>query len=144
MLIILLCIVGAILLAPVVIGRVKDWGVGEHLEYLVITIAPFILLATAIFALIQINLGESTYTGYIYSAEDILDKSVGHIRFSETAGKDSQPSFCVAKGSEESKKLKELAGSGKKVRVTVPEGFVVNMWYGQCGLQANIEEVKND
>lgn len=85
----------------------------------------------------QINLGETQLTGYIYSAEDLFgDSTVGHIRFSESAGADTQPSFCVKKA--DGQQIKELAGSGKKVKVTIPAG-VVNAWRWDCELPAIIE-----
>ena len=93
------------------------------------------------FPLFQISTGEKTYTGYIYSAEDFFNRTVGHLRFSENAGSDEQPPFCAVKGSEQAQKIKELAGSGKKVKVTVPSGFVLQTWYGQCGIPATVEEM---
>lgn len=108
---------------------------------------PIVSLFVAIFTLViggflvthlHWNTGESIYTGYIYSAEDGIAATTGHLRFSQNAGEDTQPSFCVNKGTEASKQIKELAGSGKKVRVTVPAGFsIVAPW--ACAFQAEIE-----
>lgn len=82
------------------------------------------------------NLGERQYTGYIYSAEDGIAETVGHLRFSENAGMDEQPSFCVDK--EDGQIIKDLAGSGKKVKVIVPAGFkIIAPW--ACAFPANIE-----
>lgn len=102
-------------------------------------IAVFILLVSG-FLLTHLhwNIGESVYTGYIYSAEDGIAATTGHLRYSLNAGADEQPSFCVNKGTDASKLLKELAGSGKKVRVTVPAGFsIVAPW--ACAFPAEIE-----
>lgn len=82
------------------------------------------------------NTGEKQYTGYIYSAEDDIFKTIGHLRFSENAGMDEQPSFCV--NIEDGQQVKDLAGSGKKVKVTVPKGFkLVAPW--KCAFPATIE-----
>ena len=83
--------------------------------------------------------GEKTYTGYIYSAEDEWgDSTEGHLRFSENAGEDVQPAFCVKKN--DGQKIKELAGSGKKVRVTVPTGFAFTAPWN-CPIPANVEVI---
>lgn len=97
---------------------------------------PIILIC--ICSCFQLNTGEKQYTGYIYSAEDGIAETIGHLRFSENAGYDKQPSFCVDK--KDGAQVKELAGSGKKVRVTVPAGFAVAFpWV--CGIPAQIEEI---
>lgn len=102
-----------------------------------------IIFIPLIFSLITISTGEKTYTGYVYSAEDIFDKTEVHIRYSLNAGEDSQPSFCVKKDNPLSDKFKELSGSETKLKVKVPAGFSMNMWYGQCPIEAEIiEEVK--
>ena len=89
----------------------------------------------------NLNTGEKQYTGYIYSAEDGLARTVGHLRFSENAGMDEQPEFCVNK--EDGQQIKDLAGSGKKVKVVVPAGFrVVAPW--ACAFPAHIEEMNGN
>ena len=94
--------------------------------------------------LIPMNLqwseGERKLTGYVYSANDGFgNKTTGHIRFSEYAGNDSQPSFCVEK--KDGGIVKELAGSGKKVTVTIPAGFAwAPLW--DCAIPAKIEVVE--
>lgn len=84
----------------------------------------------------HLNTGEKQYTGYIYSAEDGIAETVGHLRFSETAGMDEQPSFCVDK--RDGKQIKDLAGTGKKVKVIVPAGFAIAFPWN-CPIPASIE-----
>lgn len=84
------------------------------------------------------NTGEKQYTGYIYSAEDTLFATTGHLRFSENAGMDEQPAFCVDKAN--GQKIKDLAGTGKKVKVTIPAGFKVVL-PNFCAFPAEIEEM---
>lgn len=91
---------------------------------------------------LQISVGEQTLTGYIYSVEDDLgNKTRGHLRFSENAGEDSQPSFCVQKA--DGHILKELAGSGKKVRVEIPAGFAFAPFW-DCAIPAQVEVMEED
>ena len=96
----------------------------------------FLLMFGAI--CIHWNPGEKQYTGYIYSAEDDIVITIGHLRFSENAGMDEQPEFCVDKN--DGQIVKDLADSGKKVKVTVPAGFkIVVPWV--CAFPAHIEEM---
>lgn len=91
---------------------------------------------------IQWSPGEQKLTGYIYSVGDEWgDKTVGHIRFSEYAGEDSQPKFCVKK--KDGEFLKELAGSGKKVFIKIPAGFsLAPVW--DCAIPAEIEIIEEE
>ena len=75
-----------------------------------------------LFAL-NISLSTQNLSGFIYSADTTYGYTTGHIRFSEQAGQDVQPSFCVKADSEPGRQITELAGSGKKVRVTIPPYF---------------------
>lgn len=97
-----------------------------------------IFVFIAIVGCVNWNTGEKQYTGYIYSAEDTLFQTVGHLRFSENAGVDEQPAFCVDKAN--GQKIKDLAGTGKKVKVTVPAGFKVVL-PNFCAFPAEIEEM---
>lgn len=55
----------------------------------------------------------------------------------EITCEDKQPSFCVKKS--DSWKLKELAGSEKKVTITIPVGFKIgNPW--DCLIPAEVKE----
>lgn len=78
---------------------------------------------TALLVAVNLSFSTSNLTGYIYSADTTFGYTTGHIRFSEQAGTDAQPQFCVQADSEPGKKIVELAGSGKKVKVTIPPYF---------------------
>lgn len=99
-------------------------------------IMGFIILLVSIVSCMFISTGEKQYTGYIYSAEDGIARTVGHLRFSENAGMDTQPSFCVDK--KDGQQIKELAVSGKKVKVTIPAGFAFAFPW-TCPIPASIE-----
>lgn len=139
---IILCLVMPLILSLIEAKRCGYFdGVLLGLRY-VVGAFGLIIPALLLSPLVQISFGEKTYTGYIYSSEDFLNRTVGHIRFSENAGEDTQPSFCVVKGSAEAEKIRALTGSGKKVKVKVPAGFALQMWYGECGLPAVVEEME--
>lgn len=95
-----------------------------------------------IISLTFIGTGEEILTGYVYSVEDSFDKTIAHIRFSKNAGTDKQPSICVKKENPVSDHLKELSGSDTKIKVRIPAGFAIAMWYGQCPIEAEILEEK--
>ena len=86
------------------------------------------------------NIGEKTYTGYIYSAEDGYAKTVGQIRFSQNAGTDEQPSFCVRK--EHGNNIRKYAGTDTKVKVTIPTGFALAFPW-DCPIEAVVEPFEN-
>lgn len=86
------------------------------------------------------NIGEKTYTGYIYSAEDSYTKTVGQIRFSQNAGTDEQPSFCVKK--EHGDNIRKYAGTDTKVKVTIPTGIAVAFPW-DCPIEAVVEPFEN-
>ena len=110
----------------------------DHPILFVLGVLVFIFVFIAIVGCLHLNTGEKQYTGYIYSAEDTLFTTVGHLRFSENAGMDEQPAFCVDKAN--GQKIKDLAGTGKKVKVTVPAGFKVVL-PNFCAFPAEIEEM---
>lgn len=64
------------------------------------------------------QIGTDVMTGYIYSVEEKFGRGTVHIRLGENAGTDSQKPFCVR--GENLEKARALAGSGKKVKVTIP------------------------
>jgi len=118
---------------------INSWGELRVGWFMMLSITILILILAAI--LIPVthfawNTGEDIYTGYIYSTETFFDRTNVHIRFSETAGEDTQPSFCVAE--EDKEFVQSLAGSGKKVRVTVPAGIVWK-FFTSCQIPAHIE-----
>lgn len=113
----IIVIISAILLAiAFVVVATKSYWWGELWMALA---ALFGLIAVvALFTGFKWHIGTDQYTGYIYSAESAFGYTTGHLRFSENAGEDSQPSFCVV-DAEQGDLVRSLAGSGKKVKVTV-------------------------
>lgn len=98
-----------------------------------------IILALASFGF---NISDEYLTGYIYSTNTIFDATHGEIRFSENAGQDKQPSFCVY--GEEAEKAKKLTGSGIKVKIHVkPTGFHFKGIFG-CSADTEIEVLEEE
>ena len=119
--------------------EIKDFMIDHLLAILIVIVVLIVFCGLHIAS----NFGEKTYIGYVYSVttEWAGHVTVGHLRFSESAGGDIQPSFCVA--NEDADELRELAGSGKKVKVTIPHtGFVWGEAF-KCKIPAKVE-VKND
>jgi hypothetical protein len=74
-------------------------------------------------ATINLQMGQSTLTGYIYSAETKFGYTTAHIRFSQNAGTDAQPEFCVKSDSEAGQAIQQYTGTDTKVRITIPPYF---------------------
>lgn len=99
-----------------------------------LTLVPSILILAGL----HINFRYQTYTGYIYSVEGNIGKAVGHIRFSQNAGEDTQPSFCV--NLEDREMLEQYVGTDTKVKVTEPAGTTWTLF--GCGLPVTVEEIQ--
>lgn len=135
-------IIGLILTILWVVSWVKAGDVFDSNPWLFWSGAVFNCLWFIIF-LFSLNLQLSTQnlTGYIYSSEDRLGYTTAHIRFSEQAGTDSQPYFCVKTESKAGNDIHTYAGSGKKVKVTVPPYFYLANNPFACGTtKMHIEE----
>lgn len=115
--------------------RLEDFLMDRPVLTVFIVSAIIIAVLLAV-ACARVSTGEKQYTGYIYSAEDGIAKTTGHLRFSENAGMDKQPSFCVDK--KDGQQIKDLAGSGKKVKVTIPAGFAIAFPW-TCPIPATVE-----
>ena len=90
-------------------GEVRMW-VGGIAAGACVVIAFFATLSC-----FRWQIGEDIRTGYIYSVDEYFGKGSVHIRLGENAGEDTQQPFCVS--GDNLKKVKELAGSSKKVKV---------------------------
>ena len=83
-----------------------------------------------------------TLTGYIYQRNNSYGYASYSLRYSQNAGADEQPSFCVRSGSEQDKTLQEFVGKDAKVQVTVPSSgvrLVNNPW--ACRSFASFDKV---
>lgn len=141
-------------LLAVVFGMVGAWGTRIknkdywHLDGELRAFVGWGLCAfNAVFAVLALlccfrwQIGTDTRTGYIYSVDEEFGKGTVHIRLSESAGEDSQKPFCV--DGENLEKARKLAGSGKKVIVTLPStGIHFENDFFACTSDAIIEEVK--
>lgn len=113
-------------------GEIRMWygGIFAGIDVL--------LAVIAILMCMRWQIGTDIRTGYIYSVEEQFGRGTVHIRLSENAGADSQEPFCVS--GENLKKSRELAGSGKKVKVTIPStGFRFENDYFACTSEPIIE-----
>ena len=88
------------------------------------------------------NVGSQNLTGYIYQRSDKWGFVTYDLRYSQGAGTDDQPSFCVASGSDEDKKLQKVVGTNDKVSIIVPSAgfrFVNNPF--TCAAFASLDRV---
>lgn len=113
-------------------GEIRMWYGG------IFTIIDAACAVAAILTCLRWQSGTDVMTGYIYSVEEEFGRGTVHIRLGENAGADSQAPFC-ARG-ENLEKARELAGSGKKVKVTIPStGFRFENDYFACTSEPIIE-----
>lgn len=102
----------------------------------------FITLICFLFTL-NFKFGTEHLSGYIYSNEERLGYTTGHIRFSENAGTDEQPHFCAPSDSQAAKDIRKYSGSGKKVAVEVKPYFYFSNNPFACGTdRVTVTEVK--
>lgn len=113
-------------------GEIRMWYGG------IFTAVDVLLAVVTILLCLRWQIGTDVMTGYIYSVEEEFGRGTVHIRLGENAGADSQEPFC-ARG-ENLEKARELAGSGKKVKVTIPStGFRFENDYFACTSEPIIE-----
>lgn len=100
-----------------------------------------LLTITSFLTCLRWQIGTDIKTGFIYSVEEHFGKGTVHLRMSLEAGKDSQEPFCVE--GENLSKARELAGSGKKVRVIIPStNFHFENDFFACTSKVVIEEME--
>lgn len=113
-------------------GELRMWYGG------IFTAVDVLFAVITILLCLRWQIGTDVMTGYIYSVEEQFGKGKVHIRLGENAGADSQEPFCVS--GENLEKARELAGSGKKVKVTIPStGFHFENDYFACTSEPIIE-----
>lgn len=106
-----------------------------------------VLLVLAFFffvGAVHMDLSSQSLTGYIYSSSNnVAGYTTAHIRFSENAGTDAQPEFCVKADSDAGRAIAKYVGSGKKVKVEIPSYFYLANNPFVCGTtKMTVTEVK--
>lgn len=102
-------------------------------------ILNLLVAGVALLLCLRWQMGTDIQTGYIYAVEEYFGKGTVHLRMSLEAGKDSQEPFCV--DGDNLEKARALAGTGKKVRVTIPAaGFHFENDFFACTSKVIIEE----
>lgn len=88
-------------------------------------------------------IGSKELTGYIYSSSNKAGYTTAHIRFSQNAGTDAQPEFCVKTNSAPGQAIKKYVGSDTKVKVEIPSYFYFANNPFACGTtNMTIQETK--
>jgi len=89
----------------------------------------------------NVQFSNDTLTGYIYSKDSKWGVTNYHIRFSETAGEDVQPSFCANSDTQNARDLDAVVGTGKKVTVNIPsKGWYFSNDVYHCASDAVLEK----
>lgn len=114
----------------------EGWGVAAVCLF-------FVAFFVGLFSM-HLDLSSQNLTGYIYSSStNWAGYTTAHIRFSEQAGTDAQPEFCVKADSDAGRAIAKYAGSGTKVKVEIPSYFYFSNGLGVCGTtNMKITEVK--
>jgi hypothetical protein len=106
-------------------------------------VAMFVLMLIATLCSINWSIGSHELTGYIYSSSNKAGYTTAHIRFSQNAGTDAQPEFCVKTDSDAGRAIQKYVGGDQKVKVYIPSYFYFANNPFACGTTGmNITEVK--
>lgn len=118
---IILAIIALVAIVATTIYLYNEDGIGVAVGAFVLTtlLSLFILLIPFLMSF-RWQVSDDTYTGYIYSRDSSWGYTTYHIRFSQNAGEDKQPSFTVKSGSEQESEFDKLVGTDEKVKVRVP------------------------
>jgi len=114
------------------VTRVKDGYEGNFYGAILFWVFGVIWIISFLLSL-NIQVSSTHLSGYIYSSDSAFGYTTAHIRFSQNAGTDEQPSFCVKSDSKAGKQIAELVGSGKKVQVNIPPYFYFSNNPFACG-----------
>lgn len=135
-------IIGILVLILIIsiIGFSKTDYDGEAKFAFMGVMAGILIPVAALFSMAW-HMSSENLSGYVYQRGETLGYARYDLRFSQNAGKDNQPSFCVKAGSEQDEKMKQYLGEDKKVNVYVPTHhfrFVNNPW--ECSSFAELVE----
>lgn len=136
--IILTIIVGVLALGLLVSGGIASATTYYGAYRILGGIGLGIVWFTLFLFILNVKLSSETLTGYVYSKDNFGGVNTYHIRFSETAGADVQPSFCVNDDSPNAKDIDEVVGTGKKVTVNIPSTgvyFSNDLWHCESNAQ---------
>ena len=103
----------------------EGWGIGVMFFGIVFF---FALLGS-----MNLRISTQELTGYIYSSSNRVGYTAAHIRFSQNAGTDAQPEFCVKTDSEAGRAVKKYVGSDTKVKIHIPGYFYFSNNPFACG-----------
>lgn len=118
-------ITGIIALASGVIAIVRDFSSnGDNGFWPFVTFVVFgFLWLIAFLVSLNVSIGSHSLTGYIYSDTSQFGYTTAHIRYSQNAGMDVQPEFCVKTDSKAGQQILADVGTGTKVKINIPSYF---------------------
>lgn len=103
--------------------------------------AGFFLIFALLFA-VKWQYSSDTLTGYVYQRNDRYGFVEYSLRFSQNAGMDAQPSFCVKAGSPEDKQIAKYVGTNTKVQIATPSSnFRIANNIFECASYSTLDKV---
>lgn len=117
-------IFGLIALVGIMIG-ILGWRKQEDWQYVgwLLFLISGIIWVSAFLSSLNWAISSKELTGYIYSSSDKAGYTTAHIRFSQNAGTDAQPEFCVKTDSDSGRAINKYVGSETKVKIEIPSYF---------------------
>lgn len=105
------------------------------------TVAGTVLIIV-LFAAVKWGISSDSLTGYVYQRNEAFGYASYSLRFSQNAGTDEQPSFCVKAGSEEDNKIRQYVGTDTKVQISTPTSplRLVNNPF-ECTAESKLDKV---
>jgi zinc transporter ZupT len=129
-------ILGVIAVICGVIGLIRYFSDDEELVWVALFFVVGVMWLIAFFGCIHWEISSKQLTGYIYSSSTTRGFTTAHIRFSQNAGTDSQPEFCVKADSDAGRAIQKYTGSDTKVNVNIPSYFYFTNNPFACGTTA--------
>lgn len=140
--ILLLIVLVAVLVISIIWAIIDDWYSASPIITVIVT--GFILFVLTMVC-IKFNVSSSSLTGYVYQRSESFGYVMYDLRFSQNAGTDSQPSFCVKAGSEADVNISKYVGTDTKVFITIPyAAFRISDNMFECSSFAILDKVTED
>ena len=123
-----------------VVWAIKDGAYNEAPLWVILI--GISLLIVCLFTTVKFQISSSNLTGYIYQRSDAFGYVTYDLRYSQGAGSDSQPSFCVKSGSDEDLKMQKYVGTDTKVSIIIPSsGFRIANNMFECSSSARLDKI---
>jgi hypothetical protein len=132
----LLVVLSIVFIASVIWSKLAGWW---DITPIIIALTTGMGLMFSFMAASKWQISSETLTGYVYSRSESWGYAEYELRFSQNAGMDTQPSFCVRAGSEADNAYRQVVGKNTKVTVEIPPtSYRLSGNLFECNSQANL------